>query len=106
MPWAHRYDVAYFEPYVVCREDGRATFGNRLFRQPGRQRWRNPRHVKYTRVHKRWFPSFGDARINNLIMNACRLVEPRHLMPVNPMLAHLMRVEDAMPTYVARRKGK
>lgn len=97
------HDDRLFRPLFdafVTREPatGRVRFANRMpqgqrfldrcvpiFSQPRCHARRRPKHVH----------SISGKKINRSIQKSARLAEIRRLVPVNPLYAHVMRVEDA-----------
>lgn len=80
---------AWFEPYVARDTIGRVTFANRLIS-----------HGYFPRVRRRslvkriqWSRS-GVVAVRGIEL-ASRVAEARRWIPLNPLLAHLMRAEDA-----------
>ena len=83
---------AKFEPYVERDGAGRVTFANRLLTSGGRFRMAMP--VRRRR-HKTLVRSLYSVVVVRSILQSSRIAAARRWLPCNPLLVHLMRVEDA-----------
>ena len=90
--------AAWFEPYVDHEAGADRRFANRLTRSNGPMPWRylNPRHVKRRcfRPDRPYSPH--SARTIAAIVRSSKIAAARRWLPCNPLLAHLMRTEDAL----------
>jgi hypothetical protein len=88
-----------FDPFVWWDAGGRARFANRLRGKP----WPVFRRVKRRR-RKIFRSDTGHCwqMVNRSIIKSSDVAAARRWIPMNPLLAHQMRVEDAAnPTVVA-----
>jgi hypothetical protein len=98
---------AKLDPFIEWDTDGRVRFANRL-RAVGRfadRVWpvfRNAPHVKRRRL-RALDTSVVVRKASAAITRAAALSEARRWIPMNPLQAHAMRVEDA---YLAKRANR
>jgi hypothetical protein len=89
---------AEFEPFVECRA-GRVLFANAMPDPAWPVFRRTPRRFRRRKPHGL---SPRGQKVSRSIEKAGRVVEARRWMPLNPLLAHVMRVEDAWRARVYR----
>lgn len=86
--------LAVFEPFMEG-EPGARTYANRLSTGPFRQRDAKPFFQKRRRHWTKLKTTIYGNRINTGITRASRLMAARKWIPCNPLLVHLMAMEDA-----------
>jgi hypothetical protein len=82
-----------FDPYVWRDADGRPRFANRMTGKP----WPVFRRVKRRRRKVFRFSDTGPCwqMVNRSIVKSSNVAAARRWIPMNPLLAHQMQVEDA-----------
>jgi hypothetical protein len=87
-----------FDPFVWTDHTGQTTFANRM---SGGHRFLDRAWPVFRRIPRRPSRRFimrspCDERVNRSILKSSRVVAARRWMPMNPLSAHQMRVEDAL----------
>jgi hypothetical protein len=96
------------DPFIERRTDGRLRFANRV-RSEGRfadRVWPVFRNARIKRGPRKPVDTPAIVRKASVaITKAAALCEARRWIPMNPLLAHAMRVEDARLDKRGNRKG-
>jgi hypothetical protein len=87
-----------FEPFIWTDRVGRTRFANRM---SGAHRFLDRAWPVFRRVPRRLYrrltaSSSCDEKMNKSILKSSHVAAARRWIPMNPLAAHQMRVEDAL----------